>query len=157
MVICTHPIDQVTPATIDFSKLTKEKAGRIDLTVRSHPSARRGGRIKVEVAGNAVSLTEIGPDEPWRHIPIAFDHEDVVVTHHPLDWACEGMFIDYDLAFKPDSALHAAVQKANPPSSKVKNSGAKVMPKAEKSASKMREQVSAGQKNAMGPAGALSR
>jgi hypothetical protein len=103
-LICTHPFGRQKPATIDFSTITSENAGRIDLMVKSYPSPRDpGGRIVVRVGNAVTSTVDIPVNAPWRTIPFAFDHAKVAVEHHPLGWDCEGMFFDYRIEIKPRS------------------------------------------------------
>jgi serine/threonine protein kinase len=111
-VIFTHPFDTKTPATIDFSKITRANAGQLSLMIKSYQSPGKGGRIVVNGGQATPSAAEIGAADRWKTIPIVFDHEAVIVEHHALGWNCEGMFFDYQIEKKPTEAARAVAENA---------------------------------------------
>ena len=55
-VLCTHPFNDITPATIDFSNITLDRVGTLTLVARCYP--RKDGRVVVKVDGRNFGTRE---------------------------------------------------------------------------------------------------
>ncbi len=114
-VIFTHPVDSETPARIDFSKISEKASGRLTLWAKSLPGPPPGGLVVVKVNRSTASTSVLDVDQPWRTIPVVFNHEKVVVEHKSLGWQHEGMFFDYQIE---DSPVMAKGSKTKPAAAK---------------------------------------
>jgi serine/threonine protein kinase len=96
-VLCTHPVSRTVPATIDFQAITKSGSGTLVLYAAPDPNGapQFGGQVVVYVDGKIVQQADITSARRWITIRIPFNKQPVVVEHHPIGWAFEGMFFDY--------------------------------------------------------------
>jgi hypothetical protein len=95
-VLCSAPLSQNEPATIDFGKITRGTAGKLGLLVHGHPSPRgQGGRVVVRADGVAIRDVSVDSDDGWLAIEVPFRRADIVVEHHPIGWAREMLYFDY--------------------------------------------------------------
>lgn len=94
-LICSHPLDRKTPATLDFGELTSEGRGVLQLWVHSWPSPGSDGSLLVKVGGHVLHQQEIKATDGWQRMDLPFDRQQVVLEHHPLGWNMEYLFVDY--------------------------------------------------------------
>jgi len=106
-VLLTHPFGGDRPATIDFTRITKDRAGELVLVVHSFPDAANdGSRIVVKVNNKEVHRSRIRFADGWKAIAVPFDRSTVVVEHFPIGWNWEYAFIDF--VVKEQSDLRAS-------------------------------------------------
>ena len=95
-VLFTHPFAGDRPATIDFTRITKDRAGELVLIVHSFPDAANdGSRIVVKVNNKEFRRSRIRFAEGWKAITVPFNKSSVVVEHFPIGWNWEYAFIDF--------------------------------------------------------------
>ncbi|MFO0802213.1 MAG: hypothetical protein U0791_03680 [Gemmataceae bacterium] len=98
-VLCSHPVSRGSPGVFNFTKLTAKEKGTLVLRACSAGPPRKtgGGRVVVLVGGKPAVDETIDQGGKWRSFEIPFDKQRVVVEHHPIDWAHEAMFFDYEI------------------------------------------------------------
>ena len=95
-VLFTHPFAGNRPATIDFTRITKDRAGELVLIVHSFPDAANdGSRIVVKVNNKEFHRSRIRFAQGWKAITVPFNKSSVVVEHFPIGWNWEYAFIDF--------------------------------------------------------------
>jgi len=102
-VLFTHPFGGDRPATIDFTRITKDRAGELVLVFHSFPDAANdGGRIVVKVNNKEFHRSRIRFAQGWQAITVPFNRSTVVVEHFPIGWNWEYAFIDFVLKEQSD-------------------------------------------------------
>jgi hypothetical protein len=97
-VLCTHPFNDVSPATIDFGDLTLDKIGTLTLLARCYPKTD-GCRLVVKVDGRNIGDTRVRDEDGWKEIPVPFSKNSVVVEHYAVNWGMEFMFFEYRIVY----------------------------------------------------------
>ena len=73
-VLCTHPFAGDKPATIDFTRITKDRSGELVLIVHSFPDAANdGSRIVVKVNNKEFRRSRIRFADGWKAIAVPFN------------------------------------------------------------------------------------
>jgi serine/threonine protein kinase len=95
--LLTHPFDGNNPATIDFSKITKDRVGELVLIFHSFPDRafNNGVRIVVKVDNKTFANFPILFDEGWKAVKVPFDRIGVLVEQFPIGWSWEYAFTDF--------------------------------------------------------------
>ena len=96
-VLCTHPVSEDSPATVNFGSITKGGTGQLVLRFHGYPVDPPGERIIVKSDGNVIHNIQIDYRDGWWKVEVPFQRNEVVVEHHAIGWMMEFLFTDYEI------------------------------------------------------------
>ena len=91
-VYLMEPLDQKTPAEIDFSGLTNTCAGRLRIEVHKHPYGN--AELEVKKAGKTVKSRKLNSNT-WEYMVVDFNKEPVSLFLKANGWYFEFGFVTY--------------------------------------------------------------
>jgi len=112
-VLCTHPYSPSSPATMDFSAMTKDRAGSLILEVHGYPT-QPGGRIVLRSDGRVINDLNVEFGDGWKRIAVPFRWNGIVVEHHAVGWMMEFLFVDYRIVIDSSTEQKKNVARDEP-------------------------------------------
>ena len=94
-VFLVHPFSKEKSGKVDFSAITREAKGTLEISFKNHPEGNH--EIKIHLADQEPE-SELIADREWIKKRIQFDHQNLHIEVIANDWYCEHCFITYKIS-----------------------------------------------------------